>query len=322
MCAKHGITSNVSLTTNGVLNKEKVDYLVKNIQGVSISFDGLPDIQNNNRPLCNDTGSFDAVDQAIKQFDAHHYPYAIRSTVSEEHFNRMKEMADFIFNRYSGIKLWDVSPVLKVGRAVNMCFDNNIDFCKYYIELENYVHEKYPDKKVTNVVFSYKITDAFCPTVNNTGVWLDAYGNLTSCHERNTDNDTKLGFIENNQVMINKDFNKEALKYYIDNKDNVCKNNCFAFYHCAGGCPMRMQRDEHGTFLDNTSYAMCDMVKKYWKHMILTLISTGKSIDMTAKICLEHSENIPEYCTMYTIDEHDKIDIKSRNIKNEEVQVV
>ena len=298
MCANYGIKSLVHLVTNGVLTKEKVDYIVENVDAVNISFDGLPDIQNNNRPLCNGNDSFDIVDKAMKMFDMHDYKYVVRTTVSEENFGKMQEMADFLFSNYTGLEVWHVEPVFKVGRAENMCFTHTPSFYKYYLKLMDYKNEKHPNKSIFNSSFSYRLTSSFCKTVNGTGIWLDAKGDLVNCTERISNDNPRLGYIENDTV-VNEENHSALLSNYLDAKENNCQK-CIAFYHCAGGCPMRMKRDHEGKFIDDSSELICASTKQYWKDVIFNLIDNGGFMDMSALVA-----NVREDCTIYDIIQHE-----------------
>jgi uncharacterized protein len=58
---EEGLSVKASTATNGVLNDDRIDWIIANLTGVSLSFDGLPSIQDTHRVTANGKGSSDRV---------------------------------------------------------------------------------------------------------------------------------------------------------------------------------------------------------------------------------------------------------------------
>jgi len=80
-----------AIATNGVMTQEKAEYVATNFSMVTLSFDGPPDVQDQQRPFCNGTSSFDAVMSFVEVLERHGTPFVIRSTVTEHSLARQAE---------------------------------------------------------------------------------------------------------------------------------------------------------------------------------------------------------------------------------------
>jgi uncharacterized protein len=86
----------VSLATNGVWTDRQREYLLQNVNGLSLSFDGIREVQDAQRPLANGKGSFDAVRETIRALDAAKFPYGIRLTTTVDSSDRLPECIAFL----------------------------------------------------------------------------------------------------------------------------------------------------------------------------------------------------------------------------------
>lgn len=67
-CAINNIPLFCQITTNGVLGEEKVEFLSKHFQHVMVSYDGLTDVQDNNRRSKYGDKTNNMVENSIRQF--------------------------------------------------------------------------------------------------------------------------------------------------------------------------------------------------------------------------------------------------------------
>ena len=74
-----GIIVRIEAGLNGVMNHQTVDWAVQNLDGATVSLDGLPEVQNFQRPLSNGRDSFPVVSAALRRMDAKEFRYSIRS---------------------------------------------------------------------------------------------------------------------------------------------------------------------------------------------------------------------------------------------------
>jgi len=71
--------------TNGLLSKYKIDWILSNLQGASISFDGLPSVHDKHRRTPSGKGSSERVINTLLRFDEAGFPYGLRVTVTADH---------------------------------------------------------------------------------------------------------------------------------------------------------------------------------------------------------------------------------------------
>ena len=104
-----------------------------------------------------------------------------------------------------------------------------------------------------------------------------------------------MGKIDDGKVIFYEDYNdvilKMGLKKYVE-----CRE-CFAFYVCGGGCPIKHIREEQ--FKTGMMDWECDMEKQYWKYVLSQLIKNGRYENVYLEnICFP---NIIEHAPVYKI---------------------
>lgn len=80
-----------AITTNGILKKNVVDTLIQNNFRISLSMDGIQEVQNYQRPLIGNKNSYDSVIQNLKIFLANNLDVKIRATVTLFSVEKMAE---------------------------------------------------------------------------------------------------------------------------------------------------------------------------------------------------------------------------------------
>ncbi|MCK5043373.1 MAG: radical SAM protein, partial [Candidatus Aenigmarchaeota archaeon] len=70
LCKGADIELSTGIITNGAFNNDKCEWIIENIDRVSISFDILKDVQNKQRPLSGGLPSYDLVLNNINKIDA------------------------------------------------------------------------------------------------------------------------------------------------------------------------------------------------------------------------------------------------------------
>ena len=72
------------------------------------------------------------------------------------------------------------------------------------------------------------------------------------------------------EVLVNNSFSSLA-------KTTSKCENCFAFYHCAGGCCRNILQDADGNMLTEYAEQFCDTTKEFW-HRVFAEIVCGRSV--------------------------------------------
>jgi uncharacterized protein len=86
----------IGMATNGVLSPEKRGFIIQNFSEVCLSFDGVREVQDAQRPTAGGSGSFDTVMETIRDFDRAGFPYGIRITVTPRTFATLPQSVALI----------------------------------------------------------------------------------------------------------------------------------------------------------------------------------------------------------------------------------
>lgn len=278
-----------------------------NIDTCNISFDGLPILQNTQRPLGNGNGSIEYVLKTTSLFDDMGYKYGIRTTVTNHNYSQMKDMADYVYSTFKNLHQWQLEAVYFGGRAKTIDFSKMDGFGVAFRELTEYSIRNYC-KYPLNSNLTYKFMSNFCNTSVGTNYWLDAYGDIIPCAEHFDKTKYRIAYFDKDEIVVDKNDHDVLFADYEKRKE-LCCSECVAVYHCAGGCPLRMIRNQHGELIGDYGKYSCLSTKKYWIDAITTLAKG-----------LQFSEMIPQLCsqTLFNGSTMNIIEIKTYEVQHYE----
>lgn len=271
ICSKHNVDKKIVLITNGIMSSANADYVIENIDQINLSADGFPDIQNVQRPLVNGKGSFLYVDRFIRKCEEYGKELLVRATVLRDNFDNMSEICKYFFNNYSNITTLHFEPLYYVGRGGRLGdghYKMLTQFLDSYIKAYQYVNSQHPEKHLHNSAFSYQLQEYFCSASLGLNPWLHMDGNILPCTDHLEGSEMVVAKVNEDGISVNHSFQKMIYNL------NKCKE-CFAYYHCGGGCPHNIEKDAAGNNLNSKSAAYCRMVADYWKRAIIS-IGQGK----------------------------------------------
>ncbi|MBD3290923.1 radical SAM protein, partial [candidate division KSB1 bacterium] len=243
-CQENNFKLQAVAGTNGIFNKIQLEWILRHFHSLNISFEGLPRIQAIQRPFKNGANSFDVVDQSIKFFDSHNFPYALRVTVTRHNEQVLPETIQYILDNYK-TGLIHVEPAYSCGNLHDTAKALQPDmehFAETYFHLETMCRQRNVrlqysgcrfDRLKTN--FCYVGTDDFAVTTD---------GYLTNCWEvSDRSHPAADTFIFGKLLPHGKlEIDHEKLKFLKSlNLDNFeyC-TDCFAKYQCAGDCVLKL----------------------------------------------------------------------------------
>ncbi len=242
----------ISVVTNGMISKEKAVWLAENMDEITFSIDGPPDIQDKNRPLSNGGASSGLVYRAVEAVAKREGNYVLRATIARETSERMPEIVEFLIKRFD-VKRICLEPLSECGRcdASGSKTPDTEVFTKAFINARDI-------GKAHDVVVEYsnaKIVRMSCWFCTTTGrqFGLNPDGSITACGE--VDLFSKKHhelFLYGRYLADKRSFELDLEKMQLHRTRTVdglpyCAN-CFAKYHCAGGCPIRALRDTDSAF--------------------------------------------------------------------------
>ena len=231
--------------SNGVLSEEQLDFLVANFNSVNISFDGLPEFQDANRPVAGGGGSFKHVDRTLRRLSEAKLDFGIRTTVTAAMVDRMPEMAAFVAETYPGIAQLHLEPVWECGRCrtTDDAMPDSATFTQRYLEALEVA-----TARGMRIVFSGArqdmLVDSFCK-VSSGSFTVTATGDVTSCYEVSYKSDPR------SERFFYGRFDRELGEFVFDQAklDELSRlnvrsysfcNDCFCRWHCAGDCAAKV----------------------------------------------------------------------------------
>lgn len=265
--------------SNGCWSPEARRFILENFTEASISLDGLPEIQNEGRPVADGGGSFELVDRTLRELDDAGFPYGIRMTVTNSSVARLAESIGFICRRYRPRKV-QVEPSFAQGRAVesgSMVGDLSLfidGFIAGYAEavergIELFYSGARPDT----------LTRRFCLAACRALV-VTADGDVTTCfesygREHPLSGRFIVGGFDGRRFAVDEKKLAESYAHTVDQNEHCAA--CFCKWHCAGDCAIKSLTDGGGTAYRTTE--RCIINQDITKFLLLEKIArAGGSI--------------------------------------------
>lgn len=240
----------LGLVTNATLiTKEIAQWLAINFSHLTISLDGVQEVQNVQRPNATNAGSFDKVMSGIQNLIDEKVNISVRATVTEFSVDKMVDfiyfVKDNIFQNGGNV---DFEPVSLCGRAKD---NSNLVTTNADIFLENYIFARQVGRKIgIDVTCSMdtfgSIKDSFCGASQAELQCFTPDNMLSACTRvtKKSDDGASLFFygnVKNSHVQIDSSA-KEKIKAFGSDFGLECYT-CFAKWNCQGGCPISRLND-------------------------------------------------------------------------------
>lgn len=284
-CIENNIEYSFDLTTNGLLSNDKIKYIAGHFDSVMVSFDGTPNVHDNNRiNTRNSNGHKIVVNTISKLTQCTKKPYVtVRTTIWQYDFNKMTEMADYIHSFFRNVDEWSLLPIIPVGRAearIKTSADKleTYDYFKSYMALKNYISENKLDIQLSTPMFPLHLCEIFCGSLFVKCPWLMPDGSIVTCIE-SKNMKTIVGNISDAVVNIKNSYSDKIMQKYRE-KYIGCKN-CFAFRLCKGGCPLKEINSNSPSSKINEWE--CSMIKEYWEYILNNIVRSNECLGWKAK---------------------------------------
>ena len=226
-----------SLVTNGVLLcEEKVQFLKQHEFSLTVSMDGLEEVQNLQRPYRNGRGTFHSVVAGIRLLIEHGIEFGVRATITGENQEEMIEFVKYCSDL--GCNAVYLVPYSKAGRGEDgiMPVDSK-KFIQDYAFLLDKSKEWGIDIHTPSDDIS-RISAGFCDADGNIFAVMPD-GSISSCTRvtRVDDPLAKIFFIgEVTEDTVAIDIKKVSALRQLSTYSFAECENCFARFICAGGC--------------------------------------------------------------------------------------
>jgi uncharacterized protein len=273
------LPAEINLTSNGIWNEGQRSWLLDHIDEISLSFDGLPEIQNRQRPLRAGGPSYPMVMESIRKLERRNKSYGIRVTVTDESISQLADMVTFLC-RETGAQTLQVEPAFNHGRARmdGQTLMQNERFAEaflagYDIARQHNRHMYYSGSR------PWLLTNRFCDAFAKALV-VGPDGFITACYEVCSKEHDLSGvfhfgeLIQEGRLSLNWQMRENFLSRIAERKKN-CRG-CFCYFHCAGDCPSKTFTPEPDGHLQHSS--RCDLNRLITKELILRSVLEGNGV--------------------------------------------
>jgi uncharacterized protein len=270
-----GIRLQSALATNGVLLDSKIDWILSNLNGVTLSCDGLPEIHDQYRFDVSGKGTSNHVFHTLRRFDEAGFNYSIRLTALAVHVPSLADSVDFLCSKFRPASI-QIEPVYLLGRGVNEKSAETDEFIEAFRSSQA-IAEAHGRKIVFSGARVGSITNHFCGATQE-NFCLSANGNVTSCHEVFSEENplAKVFFYGRpNQDAQGYSFEISALNHLrnqaVENRQ-YCQD-CFARWSCGGDCYHKWLAQSGGGEFNGS--ARCHIIRELSKDQILEKIEAS-----------------------------------------------
>jgi uncharacterized protein len=228
----------VSMVSNGIWTERQREWIIPNLNELTISFDGARETQDRQRPFASGKGTFEAVMQTIRSLDEQGFDYAIRMTALAPWQGRLVRDVQFICQE-TGCRHIQVEPAFNAQRGQYRAPSpkETDDFVDGFLEsLE--VAERAGRELTYSGARPWLLTSAFCSAPYGSLVVTPA-GDLVTCYEITSPGHPlaemcTIGRIEGERVIVDQDKRSTFLSR-LRSRREACQD-CFCYWHCAGDC--------------------------------------------------------------------------------------
>lgn len=261
--------------TNGVLTDTQIDWVIPNLKGLSISFDGLPAAHDAHRRTIRGEGPSERVMHTLDRLDVADFPYGIRVTVTADQIPVLPESIDFICARFRPRHI-QVEPAYALGRWKDAPSSETEEFVVAFREAQARATAR--GKRIFfSAARAGLLTNHFCG-VSQDNFALSATGNVTACYEAFSEESPWAkrffygrpdpagdGYLFDMAVL------NELRRWAVEHR-SFC-NGCFARWSCAGDCYFRAL-SIHGDGEIGGS-ARCYITREFTKDQIIEKIAAA-----------------------------------------------
>ena len=233
-----GLGVYASTATNGVLSDRQIDWIVANLNGATVSFDGLPQVHDKHRLTASGKGYSARVMHTLRRFDEAGFRYGLRVTVTADQIAMLPDSVEFICSNFRPTRI-QVEPAYNMGRWRDAPSAETGEFIAAYR-----VGQERARRLGREINFSAArigtLTNHFCG-ITEDNFSLSPDGNVSACYEVFSEDDPwattffygkpkdkREGYRFDLTVLNN-------LRHQAVQHRDYCQG-CFAKWTCAGDC--------------------------------------------------------------------------------------
>jgi uncharacterized protein len=236
-----GIPIWLMMTSNGVYGDTKRSFVCDHFDSVTLSIDGIPSVQNTQRPTRKHGPTFQTVWATAKFFIQRNLHFGIRSTVTLQSLPYMCQFVSLVKDELGAIPI-DFEPVVKIGRASALHSGDLpnvdiLDFCTFFWKA--YVYGQQQGISVSTSMLNLKtLNTTMCGALSLPARTITSSGLVTACHRDNNGNFAYGRYIHTAKGWNYAEFSPKTRKRIarLSLPPKKC-DHCFSKWNCCGGCP-------------------------------------------------------------------------------------
>jgi uncharacterized protein len=265
------------LTSNLIWSREQAEYIIENIDHLSVSMDGTPATQDANRPFLAGGGSARIVIGNLKRLDDSRFSYGIRLTATEPWENLAANIRFILEN--TSCRNIQVEPAFRPAdgsdsQPTAWAFEQ---FSHAFIQAAAML-----EPGQASVQFSGSdptmVRPLFCNALARALI-VNPQDNLVSCYEVSYHDHplaaiSIIGSAADEKVAVDLHKKRRLLKM-MDERLEKC-SRCFCRWSCAGGCYARTFTTGSDGHLNFGAY--CRMIQQLTRDALLRLIAANHGV--------------------------------------------
>jgi len=234
----------IAIGSNGNLPEDRRRWLMENLDSATISIDGPQDIHDAQRPCADGRGSYGAVLETIREFEAAGFRYQLRTTVTRRLLPRLQSFVESMAELAPHAQVLQFEPMFLRGRGTlhGSLAPTPREFEAAYIPVARWAE----GRRYRASVSACDITGAkerYC------GIYGDSFivtpdGNVTTCYETSGPGDFHwdwfhIGRYAPERRRFEIDADRVRRLREMGRKDLAGCEDCFSRLTCAGDCPAK-----------------------------------------------------------------------------------
>jgi len=239
------LPSRISMVSNGLCTVPQREWLLHNLDSLSISFDGRAATQDRQRRSASGGGSFKAAMRTIRALDKAQFSYGIRMTATAPWREQLPEDVRFICEE-TGCPAMQVEPAFNTRRGEHRgpTLEESEAFVDAFVESFE-IAWKAGRQLTYSGARPWLLTSTFC-TAPHAALIVNPAGKLVTCYEVADEGHplahlSTVGCVVGDQVAID-DQARSAFSTWLEQRRAGCSGaapnseGCFCIWHCSGDC--------------------------------------------------------------------------------------
>ena len=291
---KNKLQVNIGMSTNGVFSEQKARWIARNLNYVSVSFDGPPVIQNLQRPLRNGSASSPHVMRALRIFDRMKFPYSFQATITKPIVRQMPDIVRY-WAKHTHPQFLKFEPVSDCGRFAGQPgqIPSGRQFARYFNEAFDVAQQLGMKLTFSGIRLWGAGVGYFC------GAFAEPFsvtpdGFVSACYEAYSGETPYSGvFLFGRWNETTGSFDIDLNKLTRLRQRNVYNLKpcrwCFCKYSCGGDCATRNFRLGHKPDLRLVG-ARCEAIREITKHRLAQYLQHVKQSNASQPRSTIHEE--------------------------------